>query len=139
MRRRCNNPSYIGYEYYGGRGIKVCDEWQNNFEAFYNWSIENNYSIGLTLDRIDVNKNYEPSNCRWVTWKVQNNNTRFNHLITYKGETKTLTEWCETLNLPRDPIYSRLNKYGWSVERALTTPIKVYGKVVKRRENKGLC
>lgn len=139
MKRRCYNTSYIGYEYYGGRGIAVCDEWLNDFDAFHDWSINNNYAVGLTLDRIDVNKDYSPDNCRWVTWKVQNNNTRFNHLITFKGVTKTLTEWCEALNLPRDPIYTRLNKLGWSVERALTTPIKVYRKVVKRHKDKGIC
>lgn len=139
MKRRCYNKSYISYEHYGGRGIAVCDEWLNNFETFRDWSISHNYSVGLTLDRIDVNKNYSPDNCRWVTWKVQNNNTRFNHLITFNGATKTLTEWCEVLNLPRDPIYTRLNKLGWSVEQALTTPIKVYRKVVKRHKDKGLC
>lgn len=139
MKRRCYNTSYIGYEHYGGRGIAVCDEWLNSYETFRDWSINNNYAVGLTLDRIDVNKNYSPDNCRWVTWKVQNNNARFNHLITFKGATKTLTEWCETLDLPRDPIYTRLNKLGWPVERALTTPIKVYRKVVKRHKDKGIC
>lgn len=139
MRRRCYKSSAKNYNYYGGRGIKVCDEWVDNFDAFHDWSTDNGYNNDLTLDRIDVNANYSPSNCRWVTWKVQNNNARFNHLITYNGVTKTLTEWCETFNLNRDAIYSRLNKYGWSVERALTTPIKVYRKGVERHKDKGLC
>ena len=76
MKRRCCNKNDKNYKYYGGRGITVCDEWRNDFVAFYNWAIENSYSDDLTIDRINVNGNYEPSNCRWVTMAQQNQNKR---------------------------------------------------------------
>lgn len=76
MNYRCYNAKSNNYKYYGSRGITVCDEWRNSVKAFYDWAMSNGYSDDLTLDRIDVNGNYEPSNCRWVTMKVQNNNKR---------------------------------------------------------------
>lgn len=76
MKQRCNNPKVKGYKYWGGRGISVCDEWKDSFYSFYLWATNNGYNHGLTIDRIDVDGNYEPSNCRWVTMKVQANNKR---------------------------------------------------------------
>lgn len=78
MRRRCNNPDYIQYRDYGGRGISVCQEWdeRNGFESFYFWAIRNGFEKGLTIDRIDTNGNNEPGNCRWVTMTVQERNRR---------------------------------------------------------------
>ena len=76
MRSRCTYESMKCFKDYGGRGIKVCEEWQNSFEAFYNWAIANGYSDDLSIDRIDVNGNYEPSNCRWATMKEQRANQR---------------------------------------------------------------
>lgn len=122
---RCTNKNYSDYKDYGFRGIEVCKEWlgENVFLNFEEWSLENGYSPELTLDRIDVNGNYEPQNCRWVTNVVQQRNKRNNFYITYKGETKTCAEWAEIKHINRYSLYYRL-KAGWSVEKALETPIK---------------
>lgn len=121
MRKRCYNPKNVGYHNYGGRGIKVCQEWQE-FLPFYNWSMNNGYKDNLTIDRIDVNGNYEPSNCRWITRKEQGFNRRNNHLLTFNGKTQTMKEWSIETGLHYDCIRGRINDYGWSVEKALTTP-----------------
>lgn len=93
MRERCYNPNKPDYKHYGGRGIEVCDEWSNDFESFYRWAVNSGYSDELTIDRIDVNDNYRPDNCRWATRKEQANNKRNNNYITIDGITKTATEW----------------------------------------------
>jgi hypothetical protein len=118
MRERCYYPKEKRYAQYGGRGIIVCDEWKNDFQAFYAWAIANGYKEDLSIDRIDVNGNYEPSNCRWVSQKKQCNNTRRNHLITYKGKTQSLAEWCDELKLDYSKTSNRINMYHWSAERA---------------------
>lgn len=74
MRRRCNNPNTHGYKYYGGRGIKVCEVWNNSFTSFFEWAINNGYADNLTIDRINVDGNYEPTNCRWITIQEQQKN-----------------------------------------------------------------
>lgn len=107
LRNRCNKKTDIRHSNYGGRGIKVCKEWDESFESFYNWAIENGYSKDLTIDRIDVNGNYEPSNCRWVDIKTQCNNRRTNINITIGNTTKTLMQWCEIFNLNYKKIYAR--------------------------------
>ena len=107
MRRRCYNVNGKNYKDYGGRGIAVCDEWKDNFQTFYDWSLRNGYNDSLTLDRIDVNKNYEPSNCRWVDWDTQRNNTRSTIKITVNNTTKSLKQWCVHLNLSYSMVYSR--------------------------------
>lgn len=118
MRARCNNPNRREYKYYGQKGIEICNEW-NDFTTFYEWAINNGYKEGLTLDRIDVNGNYEPLNCRWTTAKEQGNNRSNNHLITYNGETKTVTQWAEERNINHDTLYSRINRAHWDIGKAL--------------------
>lgn len=122
MRQRCFRSSNQDYSNYGGRGITVCDEWRYSFVAFRDWAIENGYRDDLTIDRIDVNGNYEPANCRWITMKAQQNNMRSNHYITFGGRTQTLTQWAEELNMSPSAIRYRL-KSGWAIEKALTTPV----------------
>ena len=121
MKARCNNPNNIHYKNYGGRGITVCEEWQH-VDKFREWAYNNGYKPGLTIDRIDVNGNYEPSNCRWITMQEQQFNKTDSHLITYKGETKCLAEWENQLGIDHRTILARLNN-GWTVEQALFTPI----------------
>ena len=121
---RCYNPKKDNYSYYGKEGIAMCQEWLNNFENFYKWSIENGYQSNLTIDRINNQGNYEPSNCRWVTAKQQQNNKNNNHLIEYKGETHTLTEWSEMLNINCRTLHKRLVYLNWSIEKALNTPTR---------------
>lgn len=118
LKQRCHNKHNKRYKHYGGRGIKVCDEWRNDFIAFYDWSINNGYQDDLTIDRIDVNGNYEPNNCRWVTRKQQMRNTTRNRYITINSETHCLSEWCEILGLNDRTVRSRLHS-GWTIEKAL--------------------
>lgn len=122
MKLRCYNEKQIGYKNYGARGIKVCDEWQNNFKAFYDWAIDNGYKNNLQIDRINTNGDYKPSNCRWVTPLGNSNNKRNNRFITYKGETKTIAEWSKSTNIPYHLIWNRL-KRGWSVEDTFTRKV----------------
>lgn len=122
MKRRCLNKADLAYPKYGGRGIKICDEWLNDFMSFYSWSMENGYSDDLTLDRIDVNGDYSPTNCRWVDMVVQQNNRTNNVKITFAGEEHTIPEWARITGLTRSAIDHRL-KRGWSVEEALSLPM----------------
>lgn len=122
--RRCKNPKRRNYKDYGGRGIKVCEEWENSYLSFRTWALNNGYNDTLTIDRIDNNGNYCPENCRWVTMKEQNNNKRNNHYITYNGETHTVSEWLEITGIKHSTMYQRLRN-GWSIEEALTTPVQV--------------
>lgn len=120
MKSRTTNKNSTGYKNYGGRGIKICDEWLSDFRKFYYWSINNGYKDGLTIDRIDVNGNYEPSNCRWTTMKEQGNNKRNNHNITYNGETHTMKQWAERLGINYYTLERRINAYHLPIERAFT-------------------
>lgn len=131
MRERCNNPHNKRYTRYGGRGIRVCEEW-NNFLAFQKWSEANGYSENLTIDRIDNSGNYEPSNCRWVTQKVQNRNYSRNHRITYNGETLCIAEWSEKTGINRATILYRLQN-GKPLEEVFS---KYDGRSKRRGRNK---
>lgn len=119
MKYRCAQPKYDKYQYYGERGIKVCPEWADSFDAFEGWALEHGYKEGLTLDRIDNNGNYSPDNCRWVTIKEQANNRSSNHFITYNGETKTLQQWAETLGMTASGLENRF-RTGWDLDRVFT-------------------
>jgi hypothetical protein len=122
MLERCYRPYNKSYLDYGGRGIEICDEWRCNFLTFHDWAVADGYSDNLTIDRIDVNGNYLPSNCRWSTAKVQANNRRNNRLITINGKTHTISEWADEYGLQEDTVLRRL-KYGWDNVRAITTPV----------------
>lgn len=124
MIERCECPNNNNYKYYGGKGITVCEEWRNDPLSFYDWSIENEYSDELSIDRIDPNGNYEPNNCRWANQKTQNRNKKNSVLINYKNQSKTLSEWCEILKLPYETIWYRIYKMNMDIDKAFTTPIK---------------
>lgn len=124
MKKRCHNPKIAEYENYGGRGISVCEEWKTSFKAFYEWSMLTGYEENLTIDRINVNGNYEPSNCRWIPRKEQSLNKTTSHYLTYDGKTQTIKEWADELGFKYDTLHSRIMYYKWSVEKALTTPVK---------------
>lgn len=127
MRARCRNPKINGYKNYGGRGIKVCEEWDKSFVSFMEWANKNGYKEGLSIDRIDPNGNYEPSNCRWVTRLEQANNKRTSFFVSYNGETHTISEWSRITGINQNTLQSRIKRYGWSVERAICTIPKTGG------------
>lgn len=126
MLSRCYNTNDKRFSSYGGRGISVCKEW-HDFNNFYNWSVLNGYDQKLTIERKDVNGNYSPDNCCWATHKEQANNRTNNHFIEYKGMKMTCQQWSERTGIKEGTIRFRLSK-GWSVGRALNTPVGVkYG------------
>lgn len=112
MKERCLNPNNPNYKYYGAKDITVCKEWLDDFMNFYNWSIENGYRENLTIDRIDNDKGYSPSNCRWTTYKeqVENRKTLYSN-IKYNNEIHTLSEWSKLLNIPYSTLRYRYSKY----------------------------
>lgn len=114
---RCKNSNAHNYPLYGGRGITVCEEW-NNIEKFEEWVKESDYEVGLTLERIDVNGDYEPNNCKWATMKEQSNNKRNTIRITANGITLTVPEWAELLGVSDKKIYKR-RRLGWSDEEII--------------------
>lgn len=115
MRNRCNNPNDANYKRYGGKGICVCNEW-NDFRVFYPWAVDNGYKEGLTIDRINPLGNYEPSNCRWITRAEQQRNRSNNVRIEKDGIYLTIAEWCECLDFSytaaKSRYYRHLSKYG---------------------------
>ena len=120
MKARCYRKSCPNYIRYGERGIKICQEWLDDFMNFYNWAMKNGYDEQLTLDRIDVNGNYCPENCRWATAKEQANNTRSTVFLTYNGETKPASEWSKITGISQGTIVRRKTSYGWTDEECLT-------------------
>lgn len=137
MKNRCDNPKFIEYKYYGGKGITYCDEWKT-FDNFMNWAFNNGYSDKkdengrnlLSLDRIDTNGNYEPSNCKWSTRIEQARNKTNNVNYYYRGKTYCLTALAEISSVTIDTLRRRIKK-GWCIELAVETPSKTYKGVNK--------
>lgn len=110
MKYRCYTLTSPNYKHYGARGICICDEWLNDLREFNKWAIENGYKDGLTIDRIDNDGNYEPSNCRWVTILENNRNRSTSRMITYNGVTLCLSEWAEKLDINKHTLWSRITR-----------------------------
>ena len=119
IRKRCLCPTDQAYPRYGGRGVGLCKEWTESFEAFYRDMGPR--PAGKTVDRIDNNKGYSKENCRWVDWKTQSRNKRTNHLLTVDGVTKCITEWAEQTGIRKDTLRRRIMVYGWTPEEAIKT------------------
>ena len=124
IKTRCYNRKTYIYKYYGGKGIKICDEWLNNFNNFYQWALANNYRINFSIDRININDNYCPENCRWIPRNEQNNNKGNNLAITINNETKTLSQWCKKYHANYSVVLKRINVLKWEPLKALTTPVR---------------
>ena len=131
MYRRCYKPKTKWFENYGGRGITICQEWlgEQGFENFAKWSMKNGYADNLSIDRKDNDKGYSPDNCRWASAKEQANNTRSTVFLTYKGETKSASEWSEITGIRQDTLTMR-KRNGWSDEECIEIPLN------SRRGNK---
>lgn len=121
MRGRCQDSKSISYPNYGARGISVCSEW-TEFKIFYEWAISNGYADNLTIDRIDGNGNYEPTNCRWVTHTTQNNNRCNNRIIAFNNESHTLAEWARLTGVNYKVLHYRIQN-GWNLERAFSPKV----------------
>lgn len=123
MRARCNSPKNPDYKYYGGRGIKHCKRW-NDFKFFYKDMGEP--PKGYTLDRIDNDKDYKPSNCKWSSRKQQSNNRSYNRFITYKGKKQSVGKWADEIDIDISTknLHKRVFIRGWEIERAFNQPLK---------------
>lgn len=128
MNKRCRDFNDISYKNYGGRGIIVCDEWKNSFEAFRDWALNNGYKDKLTIERIDVNGNYCPENCKWATRKEQAKNTRRTHYITYQDKTMNMKDWANYLKIDYHTLANRILTYKWSIEKSFTTSVRKQNK-----------
>lgn len=109
MKQRCENPGNSRYERYGGRGIKICEEW-HDYPSFKKWALENGFSPELTIERIDNDKSYEPDNCKWISFPEQANNRKNTIWIEFQGKTQNLMQWCNELNLPYKTINIRYKR-----------------------------
>ena len=123
MVRRCHDKRNKSFAYYGGRGITVCERWRNDFVAFASDMGER--PTGASLERVDNSKGYSPDNCRWASRREQMRNTRHNVNITFAGQTMCMKAWADAVGISLQTLATRLNRHGWSAERALTTPVRV--------------
>lgn len=123
IKERCYCPKNKAFKYYGGKGVEVCTEWKDDFGTFKKWAEDNGYKQGLTIDRLDNNKNYEPSNCRWTTMREQSNNKTNISKYEINGELYSLRDLSEKFNLPIDVLYYRVKRAKWSIEKAVGTPL----------------
>lgn len=129
---RCFNPHHGDYLLYGARGITMCEKWKNDYCAFRDWAYTNGYKEEIlpngrskwTIDRIDVNGNYEPLNCRWLTIEEQQNNRRSSYQIEYKGKTQTIAEWAKELGMPYITLHDRVLRHNCDLGKALEKPYK---------------
>ena len=121
MKKRCYQTTSYGYKNYGGRGILVCDEWKDSYETFKKWALQNGYREDLTLDRIDNDGHYEPSNCRFSTYLEQENNRRSNRKIAFNGVALNSSQWCRLTNTPPSTFQNRINRAGeqYAVRKSL--------------------
>lgn len=124
IKSRCYNQKSEQYNYYGNKGIKMCNEWLDDYTNFHIWAINNGYSDDLTIDRIDNNKDYESSNCRWVSYKIQARNRTNNLIFEIDGISKPLASWCEEFNINYKTVKDRL-KRGWDINTSLCTPVQI--------------
>ena len=141
IKRRCYDETCLRFMDYGGRGIQMCAEWLNEnegFDSFVTWSLRNGYSENLTIDRIDVNGDYSPGNCRWLTHREQNLNKRDTLWVDFKGERITLKELCEREGVTYDTVHNRIYVLGWSVEKAVQTPSERATSLAKKCREQGL-
>lgn len=126
MRRRCYDPSFISYQWYGAKGVGVCEAWRRDYVSFQEWALSHGFREDLTLDRIDSTKDYSPENCRWATKKEQSSNRpTWNIKVTVNGVTKLVSEWADEAGANRSAIYGRIRTRGWDPVKAVTTPLKV--------------
>jgi hypothetical protein len=121
MKARCYYEKHIGFANYGGKGVKVCDEWRNSYVAFRDWALANGYAENLSIDRKDSSGNYCPENCRWATGRQQANNRSRNRYIAIDGVTNTVTEWGRIYDINPQAIWARLNR-GWDEKEAVVIP-----------------
>lgn len=122
MKDRCYNSKNKDYARYGGRGIKVCEEWLNDYITFKKWAINNGYQEDLAIERKDFDKDYCPENCKWISMSQQQRNKSSNRVITYNGESKILVEWAEQFNIPYNVLCARINETGHTFEEAINMP-----------------
>ena len=122
MKQRCRADGNEVHKYWGGKGIKVCSDW-NDYKVFEKWALSHGYKDHLTIDRIDGTKDYCPDNCRWATYSEQSRNMSSNHYIEINGESHIVEDWCNILgNITPSSVYRRVRVYGWSYKKALLTP-----------------